>query len=637
MACPEGEVSQGRSDGRAPDPLPASANPTDIAMGSLSRDASLDNPARRLLTQQAALVAGQRKLIRTELRQRRLQLIGARIGIAFKVALIAAFLFVVFLLALLIVDALRSENLVVEAFQVPQALAEDGATGEVVAAGIVDELVRLEAATQTEAQRHSTGNSSSNDIKVEAPQSGVPFGQIRRLLTTRIGNDTRLSGDVTRSEDGTLRLTIRGDSLPARSFTGRFKNLPALSVQAAEYVYGSAEPARFLLYLNQSGRGAEALRLAPGTFQAADDNRDRSIIAARWAAALAAQGRYDEARERAQIAVSLDPFNWAAYSSYVGAMTNEEQALAASRGLRRRAAGSRRNRRPPETIFIKEYLLTQDWTALRRIYLQNARDASGHGTTDVMLGPSLAEVEAYRHDHQSARRLLSAADPFDHIVRPTSDFTAGLRELDLGRADLALAPLERFHRGLMSNLELRHFFRGYQCYLAIAYARLGRTADALRVVDAEPESSRCRAFRGDIFALAGKWPAAANAYRTAIRLSPSLPIAYERAGAALLARDEPERATRLFRASIERGPHWADPRFGLAEALMQLGRFEEAEREYGEAARYAPRWGALHMGWGEALWRLGRRGEARERFRSAAAMDLSAANRARLEQLAGSG
>lgn len=636
MACPEGEVPQDRSAGRARDPLPVSADPTDIAMNRLSGDDSLGNPARRLLREQAALVSGQRKLIGTEYRQRRLQLVATRIGIVFKVTIVAAFLLFVFLLALLIIDAMRSEKLVVEAFQVPEALVERGATGEVVAQGIVDELARLQAATGNGAQRGSADDLQTSEMEVEVPQSGHWLGEVRRLLAARLGDDTRLSGDVTRT-NGTFRLTIRGDSLPAKSFTGRLKDLPSLSARAAEYVYSSADPARFLLYLNQSGRGEEALRLAPRAFETAEDARDRSAIAGQWAAALAAQGRYEEARERARIAISLDPFNWAAHATFIGAITDEEQALAASRWLRGRAAASPRNRRPGERIHVNEYLLTQNWTALRRFYLEDARDAAGEGSATASLGPSLAEVEAFRHDHQAARRYLVTADPADHLVRPTRDFTTGLRELDLGRADLALAPLERFHRGLISNGEMRHFFRGYQCYLAIAYARLGRTADALRVLDTAPESSRCRALRGDVLALAGNWPAAAGAYRSAIRRSPSLPVPYERAGAALLARDDPERAARFFRAAIERGPHWADPRFGLAEALMRLGRVEEAEREYRGAARYAPRWGALHMGWGEALWRLGRRDEAREKFRSASGMDLSAPNRARLEQLAAGG
>ena len=320
----------------------------------------------------------------------------------------------------------------------------------------------------------------------------------------------------------------------------------------------------------------------------------------------------------------------------IGTLTDDEQALAATRWLRRRVAGSARHRELRQSAIAKEYLLTQNWTALIAMYLRRAGDTVQQETATTFRGPSLPEAEAYRHDHQAARRYLLAADPTDDRLRPIRNLTAGLRELDLGRADLAVAPLERFHRRLMADKELRHALRGHQCHLAIAYGRLGRTADALRVLGAEPENSRCRAFRGDVYALAGDWPAAVNAYQNAIRQSASLPIAYERAGAALLARDEPERAARLFRASIERGPHWADPRFGLGEALMQLGRSEEAERQYREAARYAPRWGALHMGWGEALWRLGRRAEAREKFRSAAGMDLSAPNRARLEQLAAS-
>jgi tetratricopeptide (TPR) repeat protein len=637
MACPEGEVPQDQPAGRSPDPLPVSADPTDIAMSRLSRDDSLDNPARRLLTQQAALVAGQRSLIGTEFRQRRLQLVATRIGIAFKATLIAAFLIFLLLLAVMIIKAMRSEKLVVEPFQVPQALVERGASGEVVANGIVDQLAELEAATGPDAQRRSAANVRSGNIELEVPQSGLSLDEVRRLLTARLGNDTRVGGDITRAEDGTLRLTIRGESLPAKSFTGRLKDLPSLSARAAEYVYGSAEPARFLTYLTQNGRGEEVLQLAPRAFQAADDDKNRSVIAAGWAAALAAEGRYDEARERAQVAVALDPSNWPAYSAFVGAIINEEQALAASRWLRRRAAASSRGRRPSEMIHVKEYLLTQDWTGLRRIYTQNARDTAGQGATAFSLSPSLAEVEAFRHDHQAARRHLTTADPDDHIVRPTRDLTTGLRELDLGRADRALGPLERFHRGLMSNPQLRHFFRGSQCYLAIAYARMGRSADALRVLATEPESSRCRAFRGDVLALAGNWPAAADAYRSAIRSSPSLPVPYERAGAAMLARDDPQRAARFFRRSIQRAPHWADPRFGLAGALMQLGRVDEAEREFREAARFAPRWGALHIGWGEALWRLGRRAEAREKLRLAAGMDLSAANRARLKQLAMSG
>jgi Tfp pilus assembly protein PilF len=101
----------------------------------------------------------------------------------------------------------------------------------------------------------------------------------------------------------------------------------------------------------------------------------------------------------------------------------------------------------------------------------------------------------------------------------------------------------------------------------------------------------------------------------------------------LLAREQPKAAAAMFRSAIERGPRWADPRYGMAEALMQAGHVADAEREYRAAAPLAPRWGALRIGWGETLWRLGRQEEARQAWQAAVRMDLSGANRLRLQQL----
>jgi tetratricopeptide (TPR) repeat protein len=229
--------------------------------------------------------------------------------------------------------------------------------------------------------------------------------------------------------------------------------------------------------------------------------------------------------------------------------------------------------------------------------------------------------------------MLAASTSSEDVIQSASDLIAGLRELELGRADRAVAPLERFEEAVAASGRLRRFFRGERCHLALAYARIGRSSDALRVLAEEKRSARCRALRGDVLALAGKWPEAARAYRLAIATYPSLPVPYERAGTALLAREQPKAASAMFRSAIERAPRWADPRFGMAEALMQAGRVAEAEREYRAAAPLAPRWGALRIGWGEALWRLGRQEEARQAWQAAVRMDLSGANRLRLQQL----
>jgi tetratricopeptide (TPR) repeat protein len=330
------------------------------------------------------------------------------------------------------------------------------------------------------------------------------------------------------------------------------------------------------------------------------------------------QGRDADARERARQALSLDPQNWEAHAVLVATAESEEEALAASRTLRDLAARTAAGAPAPATAFVPEHRLRQDWTALAELPLPAA---------------ARAEAEARRHDHQAARRHLALADVGDGAMPGGRDFLEGLRELDLGRADRAVAPLERFRRAAADRPALLRAYPDGNCYLALAYARVGKTREARRILASRSDSALCKAVCGDVLALAGNWRAATKAYREAIAVAPSSPTPYERAGTALLARDEAERAAQLFRASIERGPNWADPRFGLAEALMRLGRFSEAEREYAAAARVAPRWGALHIGWGEALWRLGRQGEAAERWRAAAGMDLSAAGQVRLQQL----
>ena len=51
------------------------------------------------------------------------------------------------------------------------------------------------------------------------------------------------------------------------------------------------------------------------------------------------------------------------------------------------------------------------------------------------------------------------------------------------------------------------------------------------------------------------------------------------------------------------------------------------------ADKYAPRWGRNHMFWGEALAKQGKAAEAKAQFTAAAGMDLTAAERSRLNQL----
>jgi tetratricopeptide (TPR) repeat protein len=543
-------------------------------------------------------------------------MLRARLGLFLRLVLLALLLLAAGLIAAWVLDASRSERLVVRAFDVPEAVARTGATGEAIAGVVADELLRLKS--EGRGAKLPADSPLQRDIAVEPEPAGVSVPALRRLLRESLGNDLRIGGSLIRSEDGTLRLTVRGDGVQPRSFSGPSRDLPALAARAAGHVFGSSSPVDYLRQLNDSGRPEAASAFAPRALEEAQGIQEKSRIASLWAEALLQEGRHADARERARQALSLDPQNVDARAVLVASAPNEEEGLAESRKLRETARAAPAGRTMPESLFAPEHRLRQDWAALAGLPVSAA---------------VRAEAEARRHHHQAASRALASADGAEANSGPPADLILGLRELDLGRADRAIPPLERFRRAASDSPGLRRIRADAACQLALAYARVGQTAEARRILRGAPKTALCLAICGDVLALSGNWRAATKAYRDAIAAVPSSPIPYERAGAALLARDEAERAAQLFRAAIQRGPNWADPRFGLAEALMRLGRFAEAEREYAAAARPAPRWGALQIGWGEALWRLGRQQEAVERWRSASAMDLSAAGRVRLQQL----
>jgi hypothetical protein len=63
---------------------------------------------------------------------------------------------------------------------------------------------------------------------------------------------------------------------------------------------------------------------------------------------------------------------------------------------------------------------------------------------------------------------------------------------------------------------------------------------------------------------------------------------------------------------------------------MKKGDFAGAAARFAEADALAPNWGRNHLRWGEALAAVGRSADAAAQFRAAAALDLSAADRADL-------
>jgi hypothetical protein len=143
-------------------------------------------------------------------------------------------IFAIFVLGV-IISAARSRSLVIDAFDAPPALAERGISGKVAANGLLDAISVIQDASKSASAKRKVASAWTGAINVEVPQTGLSISEIERLLRARLGHDTHISGDLVQQSDGGLKLTVRGDGIRPKAFTGQADGLDALTTPAAEY------------------------------------------------------------------------------------------------------------------------------------------------------------------------------------------------------------------------------------------------------------------------------------------------------------------------------------------------------------------------------------------------------------------
>ena len=161
--------------------------------------------------------------------------------------------------AIVIRDAVTSRRVVIDPIDTPPGLAALGVTGRVVAGAILDELSRLQAATRSSSAARGLSGAWTNNIKLDVPETGLSIAEVSRLLTQRFGHDVHIDGDLIETSTGGLLLTVRGNSVPPKSFEGSVADLGKLLVAAAEYVYSKSQPSRWAVYLTDTDRNQEAV------------------------------------------------------------------------------------------------------------------------------------------------------------------------------------------------------------------------------------------------------------------------------------------------------------------------------------------------------------------------------------------
>ena len=619
---------------------PNTPDPVEIAMAQVNAGAPPDSPAAVLLSKQSRLIDVHRDLAETDMRYRHLQIAGERMSVVLRVLTVVVGLAVAAGVGAFVASASSASGLVIEPFSVPPDMARDGVTGEVVASQLLDRLVRLDAQTDSVRAPSSYDNDWRGKVKVEIPQIGISLGELNRYLRAWLGNEKRVSGELFRTAAGQSSLTVRTGSTPGDTHVGAAVELDTLLDRAAESLYARAQPYRYASSLRQQSRFDEALLGYQALATGADKSErpwghigtgivlwitqgDGAAVASFAKAAELAPGNALALTNRASMERRLGRSQAAADHLDQGIPAGEKPS-----------GGLREDARAAFLILLRadQHLGRGDPIGAVALYQQAERRV---GAID---NPQYAHARALAQSHRPATALRLTRGVLPHsnerlwinaVNRLEVLLEAAAERGDwagLSRAsDLFLAAIGGSPRGLVEMERVVHL-------RALALARTRRLAEAQQLIATSPRDCYpCLIARGWIAELNKDSRLADRWFADAVAQGPRLPFADTQWGLALSARGELEAASAHFQRAATIAPRYADPLKHWGDALVRQGKLGAAINQYAAAAEHAPRWGALHLDWGLALRRLGKHGDARKQLIAAAGMDLSAADRIRVE------
>jgi tetratricopeptide (TPR) repeat protein len=516
-----------------------------------------------------------------------------RIGFQLFVALVATAIGIG--AAVMIRDAVTSRRVVIDPFDIAPNVLAQVPSGKIVASGLLDELSRLQDATRSKVQRLDLSNAWASQVKLEVPETGVTLGELSRLLRERFGNDVHIEGDLIEIPAGGLALTIRGNGVPPKTLSGSATELEKLTTQAAEYVYSKSQPVRWAYYLQNAGRGEEAVAFCRAALGSASKD-DRPYLLNVWANSINITGGSPrEALALVRTALKLKPDYWLAYNNVINGLWilgDEEGAWRAEEGMRKAAGG--RPGRAPDLYYQNWDTITWNLGPLLANTVADAEANAGVGTGGFTAGPSIADIQARLHDPEAAELALKTTiqDPRDPTIGALTHFVRGRLAAEAGDAAGAATEMEAFGAAYPEPAVVANY-PGYNCWIAPAEEAAGHPDRADAVLKTAGTFVDCYRFRADILDGRGDWVRAQKAYADAVALAPDLPAAYYSWGVALVKHADLDGAVVKLKDANRKGPYWADPLKAWGDVLAKRGHAKEALVKYDEALKYAPNWAAL--------------------------------------------
>jgi tetratricopeptide (TPR) repeat protein len=555
---------------------------------------------------------------------------------------IAAFLVVLLIvcgLGTMVWNAAHDHDLVADAFSVPPDIAQSGMTGAVLAGRVLDRFGAMQSGTIATTQAADSYHSgSSEEVRVEIPDTGISIGELNRYLCEWLGNETHVGGDLVHTAKG-LALTLRYGGQPGTTFAGT--DLDTLVRKSAEHLFAAARPLRFAEYLKQSGRTAEALAIiVPLTVAGAD--KERALAYADWASVLLAQGDFAGALKKGRQAVQLDPDNPTAR----GWLQTAEDLLGHMEASRNDAAADIAPWRGPDSAMFDPTLVEGGPLA----FTAYEEEAEGDFAAAV---PNLAQATrvepqwistanqvadlASAHDIAAARALAASIPALRAGGKPNPDLPEVRMDIAFMQKDWPIAvTAAKAEEAIERTVPIgASYFRTYlRTRLAVALARSGNIAAAEALMaHISIDNDRALCARGQIAAAKHDWAAAARWFAIVSARTAHVPFADTDWGDMLLHKGDYNGAIAKFKEANKKGPHFADPLEMWGEALIAKNRSDLALAKFAEADKYAPNWGRLHLKWGEALWWSGDHDGAQKQFAIAHTLDLTPSEKSELRKV----
>jgi len=612
-----GEDEEPRSEALEAGVIGAEAFAAAVAAHQAGYGPAVARATERFLEDQSHLLRTQTRLIedehnlrvahlRGQSREGKLRRLGMRIRIGVQIFTALVLTAIGAGLVTMVYDAVTSNTVVVDSFDTPPALAARGLSGKVFASAVLDALVKMQSAARSPEKGLSAVSAWSSDIRVEVPETGVSIGEISRLLHERLGNDLHISGEVVQAKAGGLTLMVRGDGVPAKSFAGDDQDLDKLAVQAAEYIYGRAQPVEYGRYLSNNERNEEAISFLSAAMTRTDNNLQRGEMANYWANSLANLGRGVEAETKYRLAMSFNPAGkWKYWGNLIGTLSffgqdGEERSWREGMAFLQAARSAPKKDAPPLRYYLNGAQQTWDIPLFLEAMQDDARYNGGAGSANSLDGPALADIYALMHDPVMSARLMATSDPEDTNTKLEALLLKSYDALERNAPAEVVESMQVFWRVWQAEAAIRYTFQDQQCFVGLFYGLSGRLAEAEAVFKEAGAYSRCFAFHGDVLEHAGRLADAERVWAEGLKVGPDLPHVYLHRGFSEMRRRDVKAANADLAAATEKAPHYADTWKAWGDLLAGQGQWKEAYAKYDEALKYAPAWAELKQAREEA-------------------------------------